>query len=243
MNSLPFLRISLAAFLLMATVAVSAQNSNIDKSQADQFIYESLSGVVGDDYEAERVDFKPSSLVKTNEKSVFILPGSHYQLETLRSDCYLRKTKNNNYVVISDLRYPMETFVNQLLNKVKSGHVLQVKHHQYGQKVPLLKTPLQSLFSLFGPTMKSYASVTSVNEKEIEALCDTQMFILGNKVSTLENEIAAYSGAVGACGVTSGSDALIIALMVIYTIQSFTVFAQRNRQDREQIFLRQKMLS
>ena len=170
MNSLPFLRISLAAFLLMATVAVSAQNSNIDKSQADQFIYESLSGVVGDDYEAERVDFKPSSLVKTNEKSVFILPGSHYQLETLRSDCYLRKTKNNNYVVISDLRYPMETFVNQLLNKVKSGHVLQVKHHQYGQKVPLLKTPLQSLFSLFGPTMKSYASVTSVNEKEIEAL-------------------------------------------------------------------------
>ena len=170
MNSLPFLRISLAAFLLMATVAVSAQNSNIDKSQADQFIYESLSGVVGDDYEAERVDFKPSSLVKTNEKSVFILPGNHYQLETLRSDCYLRKTKNNNYVVISDLRYPMETFVNQLLNKVKSGHVLQVKHHQYGQKVPLLKTPLQSLFSLFGPTMKSYASVTSVNEKEIEAL-------------------------------------------------------------------------
>ncbi len=170
MNSLPFLRISLAAFLLMATVAVCAQNSNIDKSQADQFIYESLSGVVGDDYEAERVDFKPSSLVKTNEKSVFILPGSHYQLETLRSDCYLRKTKNNNYVVISDLRYPMETFVNQLLNKVKSGHVLQVKHHQYGQKVPLLKTPLQSLFSLFGPTMKSYASVTSVNEKEIEAL-------------------------------------------------------------------------
>ena len=170
MNRLPFLRISLAAFLLMATVAVSAQNSNIDKSQADQFIYESLSGAVGDDYEAERVDFKPSSLVKTNEKSVFILPGSHYQLETLRSDCYLRKTKNNNYVVISDLRYPMETFVNQLLNKVKSGHVLQVKHHQYGQKVPLLKTPLQSLLSLFGPTMKSYASVTSVNEKEIEAL-------------------------------------------------------------------------
>ena len=58
-----------------------------------------------------------------------------------------------------------------------------------------------------------FASMKSEIMKEIEALCDTQMFILGNKVSTLENEIAAYSGAVGACGVTSGSDALIIALM------------------------------
>lgn len=170
MNIFPFLRVSFVAFLLMVAGAAGAQNSNIDKSQADQFIYESLVGADNDDYEAERVDFKPSSLIKTNEKSVFILPGSHYQLETLRSDCYLRKTWNNNYVVISDLRYPMETFINQLLNKVRSGHVLQVKHHQYGQKVPLLKTPLQSLFTLFGPTMKSYATVTSVNEKEIEAL-------------------------------------------------------------------------
>ena len=59
-----------------------------------------------------------------------------------------------------------------------------------------------------------FASMKSEIMKEIESLCDTQMFILGSKVSALENEIAAYSGAVGACGVTSGSDALIIALMV-----------------------------
>ncbi len=41
--------------------------------------------------------------------------------------------------------------------------------------------------------------------------------------------------------VSRAAQYLIIALMVIYTIQSFTVFAQRNRQDREQIFLRQNV--
>ena len=50
--------------------------------------------------------------------------------------------------------------------------------------------------------------------KEIEELCDSQMFILGPKVAALETEIAAYSRANGACGVSSGSDALLISLMV-----------------------------
>ena len=49
---------------------------------------------------------------------------------------------------------------------------------------------------------------------EIEAICDSQMFINGPKVEKLEQEIAAYCGTKFACGVTSGSDALIISLMV-----------------------------
>ncbi len=49
---------------------------------------------------------------------------------------------------------------------------------------------------------------------EIEAVCDSQRFILGPKVDKLEEEIAAYCQTKFACGVTSGSDALIIALMV-----------------------------
>lgn len=49
---------------------------------------------------------------------------------------------------------------------------------------------------------------------EIEAVCDSQAFILGPKVEKLEKELAVYCGTPFACGVTSGSDALIIALMV-----------------------------
>lgn len=50
--------------------------------------------------------------------------------------------------------------------------------------------------------------------KEISDICDSQYFILGDKVQTLEKEIAQYCGTEFACGVTSGSDALIISLMV-----------------------------
>ena len=50
--------------------------------------------------------------------------------------------------------------------------------------------------------------------KEVSDICDSQQFVLGAKVQKLEKEIAQYSNAEFACGVTSGSDALIIALMV-----------------------------
>ena len=50
--------------------------------------------------------------------------------------------------------------------------------------------------------------------KEISDICDSQYFILGDKVAKLEKEIAEYCGTKYACGVTSGSDALIISLMV-----------------------------
>ncbi len=41
--------------------------------------------------------------------------------------------------------------------------------------------------------------------------------------------------------VSKAAQYVIIVLAVIYTIQSYTVFAQRNRMDREQIFLRQNV--
>ena len=64
----------------------------------------------------------------------------------------------------------METFNNQLLNLAENGHLMQLKHHQYGQKLPMVRTSLKSIFALFLPTMKPYVSVTSVKEDEMEAI-------------------------------------------------------------------------
>jgi len=49
---------------------------------------------------------------------------------------------------------------------------------------------------------------------EVKEIFRNQAFILGEKVEKLEHELEAYCHAGFACGVTSGSDALIIALMV-----------------------------
>ncbi len=59
-----------------------------------------------------------------------------------------------------------------------------------------------------------YAPMKEEILKEISEICDQQAFILGPKVEKLETEVAAYCQSNYAVGVTSGSDALIIALMV-----------------------------
>ncbi len=59
-----------------------------------------------------------------------------------------------------------------------------------------------------------YVSMKDEMMREISELCDSQYFILGPKVEKLEKEVAEYCHSKFAVGVTSGSDALIIALMV-----------------------------
>lgn len=48
----------------------------------------------------------------------------------------------------------------------------------------------------------------------IHSMCDTQMFILGPAVESFEQHTAAYCDAAHACAVSSGTDALLLALMV-----------------------------
>ena len=58
-----------------------------------------------------------------------------------------------------------------------------------------------------------YKALTSEFMKVMEEVCDSQRFILGGKVEEFEKAAAAYCQTPDSIGVTSGSDALIIALM------------------------------
>lgn len=49
----------------------------------------------------------------------------------------------------------------------------------------------------------------------VEAVCASQRFILGDNVTALEREIADYSNAAHGIGVSSGTDALLLALMAL----------------------------
>lgn len=71
------------------------------------------------------------------------------------------------------------------------------------QSVPLLDLDAQ------------YAPIRDQVLKAIEEVVDSKQFILGKKVAAFEAEVAQYIGAKYAIGVSSGTDALILALMAL----------------------------
>jgi len=67
--------------------------------------------------------------------------------------------------------------------------------------VPLLDLRLQ------------YSSIRDEVLRSIEAICETQQFVLGESVESFEQEIAEYCGVPFAIGMSSGTDALLCSLM------------------------------
>ena len=72
----------------------------------------------------------------------------------------------------------------------------------------MIRVPLQDLKA-------QYAVIRSEIREAIDRVCDSQEFILGREVQCLEDEVAAFCGARYAVGVSSGTDALLAALMAI----------------------------
>jgi dTDP-4-amino-4,6-dideoxygalactose transaminase len=60
-----------------------------------------------------------------------------------------------------------------------------------------------------------YAAIRSQIREAIDRVCESQHFILGPEVAALEEEVAAFCGARFAVGVSSGTDALLAALMAV----------------------------
>lgn len=60
-----------------------------------------------------------------------------------------------------------------------------------------------------------YATIKDDVDAAVHRVMDSQYFINGPEVSALEQEVAAYSGAAHGVGVSSGTDALLVALMAL----------------------------
>jgi dTDP-4-amino-4,6-dideoxygalactose transaminase len=60
-----------------------------------------------------------------------------------------------------------------------------------------------------------YSTIRDETKAAIDEVCESQYFVMGPMVSRFESEVAEYSQARHAVGVSSGSDALLVALMAL----------------------------
>ena len=57
-----------------------------------------------------------------------------------------------------------------------------------------------------------YATIRHEIRPVIDEICDSQRFILGERVAEFERQVASYCGVAHAVGVSSGTDAILVAL-------------------------------
>ncbi|MDP9130386.1 MAG: aminotransferase class I/II-fold pyridoxal phosphate-dependent enzyme, partial [Candidatus Binatota bacterium] len=73
---------------------------------------------------------------------------------------------------------------------------------------PIPKIPIVDLRA-------QYAAIRDQVRSAVDAVAESQQFILGPAVNQFETEMAAFLGCQYAVGVASGSDALLLALMAL----------------------------
>lgn len=143
--------------------------SGTDKVDADSILFQLLSEshIIENWHEPLVIDRQ--SLRNTAEEGLFIVVGKAFQISSLRSDFYVVRD-DNEWKPVDDRRYPMETAVNLLLNRIESNrHILMLTHHQYGGKRPKLMIQMQALYDMLARNMNIYCSMTSIGTKEMQA--------------------------------------------------------------------------
>ena len=166
----PSPRFVLCCLSAVFAMAVVAQRVDRDKVSADETLYELLSSNHVTSSSTTPRTFTSKDLQETYDKNLFLVKGASFQLESINNSFYVLKV-NDDYQPVFDERYPMESFVNLMLNQV-SGHdkKIAITQHVYGGKKSIRPISLSTVHDLLKNTMDVYCSVTSIENNIMKAI-------------------------------------------------------------------------
>lgn len=157
-------------YTVLALTMVLGMRAQTDKADADKLVYQMLTSSTQTENWHPAMIIRQNDLKETLEKGIYIVVGDSFQIKSLRSDFYVIK-KDDSWIPLNDGRYPLETMVNLLMNRITDNqHPLALHHHQYGGITPRFTIPMQNLFDLLARNMQLYCSVTYIDEHEIRAI-------------------------------------------------------------------------
>ena len=156
--------------LSLSSLSVWGQKIDRDKTNANMALYNLLTKKHEPTIKNTTYQFLPKDLQKTYDQDIFLIKGTYYQLESINNDFYVTKS-GNGYVPIFSVKYPLESFVNLMLNhiqeKEKKIHIIQ---YFYGGEKEIGPIPMSNINDLLGDTMDVFCSVTAIKKDMMEAV-------------------------------------------------------------------------
>jgi len=156
--------------LSLSSLSVWGQKIDRDKTNANMALYELLSKKHEPTIKKTTYQFQAKDLQKTYDKDLFVIKGTYYQLESINNDFYVKKTEKG-YEPVFDVKYPLESFVNLMLNHIQEkGIKIHIIQYIYGGEKEIGPIPMSNVNDLLGGSMDVFCSVTSINKEMMEAV-------------------------------------------------------------------------